>query len=170
MQASTKRTAGEEGYRSSAEHAYFRSASKSSADGLTYMYHEHDVVSHIRAVLSFSVARTVELSWLDDMPPADATTLHCTLISALFATTPRVLIAEVFEQQARQQGRHADAIRFAQTDLQDYHNLNGPTKVRAGQYQHSTRRLIFGAVAEATAAGGAVGAGAGSSRQKRGWE
>jgi hypothetical protein len=40
-----------------------------------------------------------------------------------------VLIAEVFEQQ----GRHAEAIRFAQTDLQDYHNLNVPSKVRAGR-------------------------------------
>jgi hypothetical protein len=40
-----------------------------------------------------------------------------------------VLVAEVFEQQ----GRHADAIRFAQVDLQDYHNLNVPSKVRAGR-------------------------------------
>jgi hypothetical protein len=40
-----------------------------------------------------------------------------------------VLVAEVFEQE----GRHADAIRFAQTDLQDYHNLNMPSKVRAGR-------------------------------------
>jgi hypothetical protein len=63
------------------------------------------------------------------LPPADATTLHCTCIATAFATTARVLIAEVFEQQ----GRHADAIRFAQTDLQDYHNLNVPAKVRAGR-------------------------------------
>jgi hypothetical protein len=74
-------------------------------------------------------ARTAELSWLDDLPPADATTLHCTAFSCMFATTPRVLVAEVFEQQ----GRHAEAIRFAQTDLQDYHNLNVPSKVRAGR-------------------------------------
>jgi hypothetical protein len=40
-----------------------------------------------------------------------------------------VLVAEVFEQQ----GRHAEAIQFAQTDLQDYHNLNVLTKVRAGR-------------------------------------
>jgi hypothetical protein len=40
-----------------------------------------------------------------------------------------VLIAEVFEQQ----GRHAEAIRFAQTDLQDYHNLNMPSRMRAGR-------------------------------------
>jgi hypothetical protein len=123
----------EEGYRSSAEFASsngFHATSKSSADGLTHIYPEHAVVSLIRAVLSFSVAaRTVELSWLDDLPPADATTLHCTAVSACLATTPRVLVAEVFEQQ----GRHADAIRFAQADLQDYHNLNVPSKVRAGR-------------------------------------
>jgi hypothetical protein len=40
-----------------------------------------------------------------------------------------VLVAEVFEQQ----GRHADAIRFAQTDLQDYHNFSSVSKVRAGR-------------------------------------
>jgi hypothetical protein len=121
----------EEGYRSSADSVYCRSSSTSSADGLTHLYPEHALVSHIRAVLSFSVAApTMELSWLDDLPPADATTLHCTVISsAVFVTTPRVLVAEVFEQQ----GRHADAIRFAQVDLQDYHNLNGPAKVRAGR-------------------------------------
>jgi hypothetical protein len=119
----------EEGYRSSAESAYFRSVSKSSADGLTHMYHEHAMVSHIRAVLSFSVVRTSELSWLNDLPPADATTLHCTIMSACVFTTPRMLVAEAFEQQ----GRHADAIRFAQANLQDYHNLNAPSKVRAGR-------------------------------------
>jgi hypothetical protein len=120
----------EEGYRSSTESAYCRSGSKSSADGLTHTYPEIAHVALIRAVLSFSVAaRTVDLSWLDDMPPADTTTLHCTAISAFFTATPRVLIAEVFEHQ----GRHAEAIQFAQADLQDYHNLNVPTKVRAGR-------------------------------------
>jgi hypothetical protein len=120
----------EEGYRSSAEYrAYMQVSSKSSADGLTHLYPEHAMVSHIRAVLSFSVARTLELSWLDELPPADATTLHCTGSSGILATTPRMLVAEVFEQQ----GRHAEAIRFAQTDLQDYHNLNVPAKVRAGR-------------------------------------
>jgi hypothetical protein len=119
-----------EGYCSSAELAYNRQLSKSSADGLTHIYHEHAVVSQIRAVLSFSkAARTVELSWLDDLPPADTTTLHCTGMSCIFPTTPRVLVAELFEQQ----DRHAEAIRFAQTDLQDYHNLNVPAKVRAGR-------------------------------------
>jgi hypothetical protein len=120
----------EEGYRSSAESAIWRSISSSSADGLTHLCHEHTMVALTRAVLSFAVGTCdVELSWLDDLPPADATTLHCTCMSAWFPTIARVLVAEVFEQQ----GRHADAIRFAQTDLQDYHNLNAVSKVRAGR-------------------------------------
>jgi hypothetical protein len=120
----------EEGYRSSAEYATVRAIARSSADGLTHIHPVHADVAMIRAVLSFSkAARTVELSWLDDLPPADTTTLHCTALAALCTTTPRVLIAEVFEQQ----GRHAEAIRFAQTDLQDYHNLNVASKVRAGR-------------------------------------
>jgi hypothetical protein len=55
--------------------------------------------------------------------------MHCTCIESQFSTTARVLVAEVFEQQ----GRHADAIRFVQTDLQDYHNLSIPAKLRAGR-------------------------------------
>ena len=71
----------------------------------------------------------MDLSWLDDLPPADATALHDLSMDTFFPTTVRVLVAEVFEQQ----GRHADAIRFAQTDLQDYHNFSAVSKVRAGQ-------------------------------------
>jgi hypothetical protein len=84
----------------------------------------------IRALLSLSVdAPNVDLSWLDDLPPADATTLFDLSNSAIVPTTARVLVAEVFEQQ----GRHAEAIRIAQTDLQDYHNRNVVSKVRAGR-------------------------------------
>jgi hypothetical protein len=120
----------EEGYRSSAEWAFLRSISSSSADGLSHNSPEHTVVAMIRALLSFSVnACNVDLSWLDDLPPADATTLYDLNMSTTVPTTARVLVAEVFEQQ----GRHADAIRFAQTDLQDYHNFSAVSKVRAGQ-------------------------------------
>jgi hypothetical protein len=142
----------EEGYRSCAEWAYVRTMSASSADGLHHMHPNHAVVAGIRALFSFSVrARNVDLSWLDDLPPADATTLHDVGMSKNSPVMARVLIAEVFEQQ----GRHADALRFAQTDLQDYHNLNVPSKVRAGRvlgrchaalgstcyrHRHSTRR------------------------------
>jgi hypothetical protein len=88
------------------------------------------MVAMIRALLNFSVdARNVDLSWLDDLPPADATTLHDLNMSTIVPTTARVLVAEVFEQQ----GRHVDAIRFVQNDLQDYHNLSAVSKVRAGQ-------------------------------------
>jgi hypothetical protein len=120
----------EEGYRSSAEWAYLRSISRSTADGLSHSTPEHAMVAMIRALLSFSVdARNTDLSWLDDLPPADATTLYDICLSNFVPTTARVLVAEVFEQQ----GRPADAIRFAQTDLQDYHNFNIVSKVRAGQ-------------------------------------
>jgi hypothetical protein len=120
----------EEGYRASAEYAIPRAMAGSSADGLTHLFNEHALVALLRAVLSFAVGTCdVELNWLDDLPPADAPTLHCTCSFAIRPSTARVLVAEVFEQQ----GRHADAIRFAQTDLQDYHNLNVPSKVRAGR-------------------------------------
>jgi hypothetical protein len=120
----------EEGYRSSADWEYFRKVSKSSADGIHHIFPEHVMVALIRTVLHFSAGtRDVDMSWLDDLPPADATTLHDTGLESQFWTTVRVLVAEVLEQQ----GRHADAIHFVQTDLQDYHNLNVPAKVRAGR-------------------------------------
>jgi hypothetical protein len=120
----------EEVYRTSAEWATFHIVATSSADGLSHCSPEHVLVAMIRAVLSLSVdAHHVDLSWLDELPPADATTLHDLSLSTALPTTARVLVAEVFEQQ----GRHADAIRFAQTDLQDYHNLNALSKVRAGR-------------------------------------
>jgi hypothetical protein len=108
----------------------------------------------MRALLSLSVdTHDVDLSWLDDLPPADATTLHDLNLASIAPTTVRVLVAEVFEQQ----GRHADAIRFAQTDLQDYHNFNVPSKVRAGRVlgrchaalgQHMISVSAFGAAIE----------------------
>jgi hypothetical protein len=120
----------EEGYRSSAEWVAPRSISLSSADGLTHMFPEHAMVAMIRALASLSAgARNVDPSWLDDLPPANTTTLHCTSLHGITLCTPRVLVSEVFELQ----GRHADAIRFAQTDLQDDHNFNVPSKLRAGR-------------------------------------
>jgi hypothetical protein len=119
----------EEGFRSSAEFSWFRAISVSSADGLHHFFGEQAQVALIRAVLSLMGTRNVDPSWLDDLPPADAATLYCTGNSDALPITVRVLIAEVFEQQ----GRHADAIRFAQIDLQDYHNLNAVSKVRAGR-------------------------------------
>jgi hypothetical protein len=120
----------QEGYRSSAEYTFFRSIRSSSADGLTHIFHDDTAVSIIRALLSLSKdTRDMELSWLEDLPPADAPTLYCNCCFSVFPVTVRVLVAEVFEQQ----GRYADAIRFVQIDLQDCHNLNVPSKVRAGR-------------------------------------
>jgi hypothetical protein len=86
----------EEGYRSSAEFAFFHAISKSSADGLTHIYSEQAMDCLIRAELSFTeVAGTdVDLRWLDDLPPADATTLHCTGLVTMVTAMPRVLVAE----------------------------------------------------------------------------
>jgi hypothetical protein len=122
----------EETYRTSAEYAWFRSMSRSSADGLHHLYSEHALVALTQAVLTFCSAdttRNVELSWLEELPQPDASTLHDTNLFLQLPVTTRVLVAEVFEQQ----GRHAEAIQFAQTDLQDYHNLNMLAKVRAGR-------------------------------------
>jgi hypothetical protein len=67
----------EEDYRSSAETANWRANASSSADGLAHMFHEHAMIALLRAVLSFAVGTCdVELSWLDDLLPADATTLQ----------------------------------------------------------------------------------------------
>jgi hypothetical protein len=118
----------EEGYRSSAEYASVRAITTSSVDGLHHLYPEHAQVALIRALMSLSVDN-MDLSWLDSLPPADAPPMYDLASSAMIPVTARVLVAEVFEQQ----GRHADAIRFAQTDLQDYHNLNAVSKVRAGR-------------------------------------
>jgi hypothetical protein len=121
----------EESYRVSPEYAFFRSFSQSSADGLHHLYSEHAMFALARAMLTFSVdtTRNVELSWLDDLPPPDASTLYDTNLFLQIPVTARVLVAELLEQQ----GRHAEAIQFAQTDLQDYHNFNVLTKVRAGR-------------------------------------
>jgi hypothetical protein len=119
----------EDAFRSSAELVYIRGLSRSSTDGLHHLFPEHGFVALTCALMTFLVGTCeVELSWLDDLPRADATTLHCTS-TYLQLPTARVLVAEVFEKQ----GRHADAIRFAQADLQDYHNVNVLAKVRAGR-------------------------------------
>jgi hypothetical protein len=53
----------------------------------------------------------VDLSWLDDLPPADATTLHGTTLSGMVLTTARVQVTEVFEQQSHQVQTPSDSRR-----------------------------------------------------------
>jgi hypothetical protein len=85
----------------------------SSKDGLHHLFPKPTIISGLQAVLSLSLASAgtsnFNLSWLDDLPAADDPKLHdCTrAINAL--VNPRVLIAEVLEQQ----GRHKEAIRCA---------------------------------------------------------
>jgi hypothetical protein len=56
----------------------------------------------------------IDLSYIDAMPSPDAPTLHCTGASSCQYTSARVMIGQVFEQQ----GRHSDAITWAQAELQ----------------------------------------------------
>jgi hypothetical protein len=123
----------EECWRSSAECRLLRAFLRSSSDGLYHSFHEHAMVGLMRGALTLATqstgTSTVDASWLDDLPPADASTLHCMNLFAIFPTSTRVLIAEVFEQQ----GRHTDAIEWAQAELQIPHNFNVASKVRAGR-------------------------------------
>jgi hypothetical protein len=45
----------------------------------------------------------------------------------------KCLINAPWDQVLEKQGCHAEATWFAQTNLQDYHKLNVPAKVRAGR-------------------------------------
>jgi hypothetical protein len=83
----------------------------SSQDGLHHAYLKPQVVVHLQAVLSLSLAfmhnDDFDLSWIDSLPSADDPKLHdCTAGGVRFANT-RVMIAEVLEWQ----GRHEEAVR-----------------------------------------------------------
>jgi hypothetical protein len=97
-------------WRSSAEWGPCRALAKPSSDGITHMFPDHAMIGRIRAMLSFAVgADKIDTTWLNDLPPADTPTLHCVSWAAASATSARVLVAEVFEQQ----DCHSEAIRFA---------------------------------------------------------
>jgi hypothetical protein len=117
-------------YCSSAEFAPVRAVARSSSDGLYHAFRAPAAVTCMRAVLSFALGvDTTDTSWLNDLPSADVPTLHCVGNSSIHPVTARVLVAEVLEQQAR----HADAIRFAQADLQSNCNFCTAAKVRSGR-------------------------------------
>jgi hypothetical protein len=119
----------EDCYRSSAEWGFFRRLCKSSNGGMHQM-HEHAMVNLIRSIHSLSKdTRTIDWKWLDELPPADTPTMHCTSEAGMQSTTTRGIVAEVFEQQ----GRYADAIEWAQADLQTPQYFNAPSKIRAGR-------------------------------------
>jgi hypothetical protein len=83
----------------------------SSKDGLHHMWLKPALISHMQAALSLSLAATCtsnfDLSWLNGLPAADDSKLHCGAMSSFTFVNPRVIIAEVFEWQ----GRYKEAIR-----------------------------------------------------------
>jgi hypothetical protein len=83
----------------------------SSKDGLHHMFLTPTLISSMQATLSLSLASTgtshFDQSWLDGLPAADDSKLHCGILSTHTFANPRVVIAEVFEWQ----GRYKEAIR-----------------------------------------------------------
>jgi hypothetical protein len=105
----------------------------SSKDGLHHIFLKPTIISGLQAVLSLSLASAgtshFDLSWLDVLPAADDSKLHDGVVSINALVNPRVLIAEVLEQQ----GRHKEAISFAAAEIQDCFNFSASSKVRAGR-------------------------------------
>jgi hypothetical protein len=54
------------------------------------------------------------MSYIDTLPSPDAPTLHCTHLALYAYATARVMMGELLEQE----GRHTDAIAWAQAELQ----------------------------------------------------
>ena len=57
---------------------------------------------------------SVDLSFVESLPSPDSATLNCTFIHAGAYGSARVMMAEVLEEL----GRYADAIKFAQSELE----------------------------------------------------
>jgi hypothetical protein len=93
---------------------------QSSKDGLHHLYLKPALISHMQATLSLSLASTgtsdFDLSWLDDLPAADDSKLHCGAIGTQTFVNPRVTVAEVFEWQ----GRYKEAIRCVHFHAHSY--------------------------------------------------
>jgi hypothetical protein len=83
----------------------------SSKDGLHHIFLKPTTIATVQAVLSLSLASmgncNFDVSWLDDLPAADDSKLHCGLTAVYSFANTRVLIAEVLEWQ----GRNKEAIR-----------------------------------------------------------
>jgi hypothetical protein len=69
------------------------------------------IIFHLQAILSLCLASkgtsNFDLTWLDNLPAADDSTLHDGMMACLTNLNTRVLIAEVLEWQ----GRHKEVIR-----------------------------------------------------------
>jgi hypothetical protein len=75
------------------------------------MFLKPGAISHLQAILSLCLASTgisnFDLTWLDNLPAADDSKLHDSMMTCYTIRNTRVLIAEVLEWQ----GRHKEAIR-----------------------------------------------------------
>jgi hypothetical protein len=56
----------------------------------------------------------IDMTYIDTLPSPDAPTLHCTWFGWLVYASARVMMGELLEQE----GRHTDAIAWAQAELQ----------------------------------------------------
>ena len=56
----------------------------------------------------------IDMSYIDTLPSPDAPTLHCTWYGLHAYASARVMMGELLEQE----GRHTDAIAWAQAELQ----------------------------------------------------
>jgi hypothetical protein len=83
----------------------------SSRDGLHHLGLKPWIISYLQAILSLCLASkgtsNFDLSWLDNLPAANDSKLHDSMIACWSILNKRVLIAEVLEWQ----GRHIEAIR-----------------------------------------------------------
>jgi hypothetical protein len=95
------------------------------------MFHPEMLHNQWTSVLVLAAADTsaFDMSYLDSLPPPDSPTLRCIYSEMVVSATTRPLLAEVLERD----GRHADAIAFAQAELQSVLSFNLPSKVRAGR-------------------------------------
>jgi hypothetical protein len=102
-----------------------------SSDGLHHMGHPEMLYNLWTSVLVLAAAdiSAFDMSYLDSLPPPDSPTLRCIYSEMNVSASTRPLLAEVFERD----GRHADAIAFAQAELQSVLSFNLPSKVRAGR-------------------------------------
>jgi hypothetical protein len=84
---------------------------RSSKDGLHHFYLKPGTISNLQAIVSLCLASTgtsnFDLTWLDNLPAADDSTLHDCMLACYTILNRIVLIAEVLEWQ----GRHKEAIR-----------------------------------------------------------
>ena len=86
-----------------------------------HWFHEHSVVPAFFAMIALAVADTatpttfnLDLSFLNTFPPPEMPTWHDVFQNSMVNTSARVLVGELLEQH----GRYADALTFAQAELQ----------------------------------------------------